>query len=139
MQTHSKQERVLRTALGANAVFSGFSGLALAAGHPYLAHWMGLSWPLALMGIGLGLILFAGHIIYLLHRPAIERGAAAWIVVGDLSWVAASAALLWMVPHWFNGAGRIAVVSVAVIVLLFAEWQAFGMWKLYRKEPAAPA
>ncbi len=139
MKHFPKQERFLRASLGANAVFSGISGLILAAGHPYLSAWMGFQWPLVLMAVGLMLILFAADIIYLLHQPVLKRWSAAGIIGGDLLWVAASGVLLLGYPHLFNATGQAAVLGVALLVLLFAELQAFGLWKVAKKESTASA
>lgn len=75
----------LASAVSVNAVFSTGSGLVLVAGAPMMSGWVGVDgWLLA--GIGGGLLVFAGMLIWLLAEPPRLTVGAWWVLSADLAW-----------------------------------------------------
>lgn len=128
-------DRTLRQGLLANAIFSSLCGLSMVLAAPTLAAWAGLPGPLPLWILGPGLLLFAADLLHQASRPQISRSRALTTTLADLGWVVGSAALLLGWPELLNGAGRIAVIVVAVVVADCALWQGLGL----RRLAASPA
>lgn len=117
--------RLLRVAMTENALFSGASGVALAAGSPWLSGWLGApTW--VLVAVGLGLVGWAAE----LRRTAGTVVGGRTAVAGDLGWVVGTAVLLLGWPDAMTNAGRIAAEVVAIAVAGFAAWQAVGLRRL---------
>jgi hypothetical protein len=77
-----------------DAVASGLLGMLLAVlGVAVLADLFG--YPAALLvPAGVGLVVFAGWLVYSATRPAVSRAGAGVIIVGNLLWVVASVVLV---------------------------------------------
>lgn len=122
---------LLQTALLADAVVSGATGLLLAFGADPLALWLGL--PAALLrGAGLSLLPFAALLVWLARRRSPAR-LLVWAVIAynalwtvDSLWLLASG---WVSPTLL---GYAFVVAQALAVALLAGWQYLGL----RREPA---
>lgn len=120
----------LQTALLADAMVSGATGLLLAFGADPLALWLGL--PAALLrGAGLSLLPFAALLVLLARRRSPAR-MPVWAVIAynalwsvDSLWLLASG---WVAP---TPLGYAFVVAQALAVALLAGWQYLGL----RREP----
>ncbi|MEZ4217189.1 MAG: hypothetical protein R3E88_11975 [Myxococcota bacterium] len=118
--------RTLRTALRANAAFSGGSGLALLAGDGFFAALLGAFQHVGeVQLVGAGLVAFAAVLVALARRAAIPAAAARAVVVADAVWVVGSAVALLAAPLPTLGAAAVALVALVVAGL--AVWQAAGL------------
>jgi hypothetical protein len=125
----SDRLRPLRAALGANAVFSSLTGLAmLVAGSP-LASWLGQVPGWLVNGVGAALLGFAVLVGLLIRRPRPAR--ALGIVALDFGWVLATVPLAF-VPSLLTEPGRLAVLAVAAVVTVLGVLQARGIRELVR-------
>jgi hypothetical protein len=117
---------LLRYALLGDAVASGATGLLLALGAGALTGLLGL--PEALMReAGLVLLPYAAVVAYLGTRATLSPRAVSAIIIMNGIWVAASLILLvggWVAP---TALGYAFVLAQALVVLLFAEAQYFGL------------
>jgi hypothetical protein len=117
---------LLRYALLGDAVASGATGLLLALGAGALTGLLGL--PEALMReAGLVLLPYAAVVAYLGTRATLSPRAVSAIIIMNGIWVAASLILLlgdWVAP---TALGYGFVLAQALVVLLFAEAQYFGL------------
>ncbi|HSM55499.1 MAG TPA: hypothetical protein VK879_05020 [Candidatus Sulfomarinibacteraceae bacterium] len=130
-QTAGGGFRLLQRALQANALFSGLSGLTLLAAASPVAQLMGLPGATFILRvIGLGLLLYAGFLLYAVRQAPVNAGPAWAAVVMDVLWVVGSAALLLggLIP--FSTEGRWIVAVVADVVAVFAIVQTIGIIKL---------
>ena len=127
---------LLRYALVGDAVASGATGLLLALGAGALAGLLGL--PEALMrSAGLILLPYAAVVAFLGTRATISRRAVWAVIAVNGVWVADSLILLasgWVSP---TALGYAFVLAQALVVLLFAEAQYFGLRRAARTWPAA--
>jgi hypothetical protein len=116
----------LRYALVGDAVASGATGLLLALGAGALAGLLGL--PEVLMrSAGLILLPYAAVVAFLGTRATISRRAVWAVIAVNGIWVADSLMLLasgWVSP---TALGYAFVLAQALVVLLFAEAQYFGL------------
>ena len=122
----------LRLALRSNAAFSLSSGLVLAAAAGPAAAFLGVSSPLAVAAVGVGLVVFAADLLRNAARPVVSLGAARLAIAGDLAWVAATALVLVVAPETFGAAGRWTAIAVADVVFAFALAQAWGVRRAAR-------
>ena len=133
----AQSDRMLRTTLKINGVFTAASGLALVIFAGPLARLMtpstavaGLSVDTILMLLGAGLIVFG------IAAAAIGRGAevsvplAQAIFWADVAWVVGTVVLLLAAGSWFSLAGLIAVIVVGLVVADFATFEYLGLRRL---------
>lgn len=133
-QTSDKQ-KLLRRALQGNALFSVISGALILAINRTLVEFLGLPSSASLTPLGIGLLVYAGWLLWNARREKI-RIVDAWIaVILDMVWVVGSYALLFAVK--FSGGGKWAVVLVAELVFLFAVMQWLGLRRVSRSRQAA--
>ena len=108
--------------------------LILAINRP-LVEFLGLPSNASLTPLGIGLLGYAGWLLWNAKREKI-RIVDAWIaVILDMVWVVGSYALLFAVK--FSGGGKWAVVLVAELVFLFAVMQWLGLRRVSRSRQAA--
>ncbi len=126
------QGNFLRRVLQANGIFSGLSGVAFILGARPLAAFLGLTAPLILMGIGLGLLLYAAALFREAARESIDRQFVVAAIIMDAAWVVGSIILL--LTGWvpFTLAGKWAIALVADLVAVFAGLQFYGLRRLNR-------
>ena len=117
---------LLRYALIGDAAASGATGLLLALGAGALTGLLGL--PEALMReAGLILLPYAAAVAYLGTRTTVSRRAVWAVIAMNGIWVAGSLLLLvsgWVAPTML---GYAFVLAQALVVLVFAEAQYFGL------------
>ena len=121
--------RLLAAALSSNAVFSAGCGLILLAGASALSGPFGIpAWLLA--GMGLGLVVFAGLVLWVLAHPSrlVVGGRAA--LAADVAWVAGGVVLLVGFPSLLTSTGNIALAAVTVLVAGLAAGQAHGLRRI---------
>ena len=131
----SDRQKLLRMALQGNALFSVVSGMIILAMNRTLVGFLGLPSNASLTALGIGLIAYAGWLLWNARREKIKI-ADAWIaVVLDMVWVLGSYVLLFAVR--FSTGGKWAVALVAEVVFLFGVMQWLGLRKIGRsKQPA---
>lgn len=125
-------DRTLRLVLRLDAASSAAAGILMVAGHAALAPWLGLS-PTLLLMAGVALLPYALLLWRLAARTQV-RSAWVWAVAGiNALWAVDSLALLglgWQEP---TVAGQVFVIGQALVVLAFADVQA---WLMYRGRAA---
>ena len=131
----SDKQKLLRMALQGNALFSVVSGMIILAMNRTLVGFLGLPSNASLTALGIGLIAYAGWLLWNARREKIKI-ADAWIaVVLDMVWVLGSFVLLFALR--FSTGGKWAVALVAEVVFLFGVMQWLGLRKIGRsRQPA---
>ena len=128
-----------RTFLGLNAVFSALSGAVLISLPGTLSQVMftgPADWaPLGLRLLGVGLVIFALDLAFMATNRFVSRGEVMLIVLADIGWLLASAAVVMFDRHLFTEAGVFIVAGVAAFVAVFATGQYFGARRIV--EPAS--
>jgi hypothetical protein len=137
MASSTPSDRLLRTALLANAAFSTACGLALGMAPAWVAAHIGFDHPWVLRAIGIGLLFFAGDLVYQGTRPRMSALRALGASVGDFGWVAGSVVLLAGWASLFSGVGQLAVVTVAAVVLGCGLAQLLGLSRLVAEPDAS--
>jgi hypothetical protein len=114
------EDTLLRTALGANAIFSGVSGIVLALGAAWIGDLTGIPVP-ALVVVGVGLVGYALLLRRFATRTVLRPDEARTAIAGDVAWVIGSVGLLLLGRSLFTTTGLvILVVVVALVVADFA-------------------
>lgn len=121
---------LLKYGLLGNAIFSCLTGIALIIAPSQIATYMGIPDPTLLMGIGIGLLPFAGHLIIALRRTPIRKGEVYYLSVMDGLWVLGSAAIILLDLVPFTTIGLVAFSLVALTVADFMLMQIIGVRKL---------
>ncbi len=116
----------LRRTLRANALFSLVTGLALVGLAGPLAGWLGVDRPQVLVGLGVVLLAFAGHLTWAARRRLV-RVEALYFVASDALWVLGTVVLLLGFPAALSGPGKLAAALCALVVGVFAWRQARGL------------
>jgi hypothetical protein len=117
-----RAERNLRETLTLNAATSLVAGVAGLAAAGWWSGRLGIDGPGWTRLVSAGLLVFAAAVLAVSRaRPDRLRAGAAVVSAADLSWVAATAALL--AAGAFNGTGVAVAVAMAVGVLAFATLQ----------------
>lgn len=119
---------LLRTALGANALFSATTGLAMAVFPDAIGSLIGLESAFLLTFVGLGLIAYSVYLLFL-ARGGMLTVLSLIATFGDLAWTTGTAVLFAFAPDVFSSAGWAIASVVAIIVFLFAVLQLAGIRK----------
>lgn len=115
-----KNVRKLKYALLANAMFSTISGLILIFFNDQLARIMAVKIPAILLFIGIGLLFFAGSIIWLAKHTAINQKRVKMIIIQDWLWVIGSLLILIFQIFGLSRVGYAMILGVAIVVGIFA-------------------
>ncbi|MEM8908135.1 MAG: hypothetical protein AAGD05_09845 [Bacteroidota bacterium] len=110
----------LKKVLMANAIFSASSGLLLIIARTSIAQLMGITQPLTLLGIGVGLLLFALSVFWESRRTTIQKKNVQWIIIQDWLWVIGSTGILLFQAFSLTGLAYALIFGVALIVASFA-------------------
>ena len=127
---NTMNDRLLRTALRGNGLFSAVSGAMMVVASRPLAEFIGLAWPSALLILGIILLLYALDLFWFTRRATISLTFAWVAIVLDVAWVMGSVALLLADPLGFTVAGKWFVGLMAEAVALFAVVQWLGVRRL---------
>ena len=130
MKYTTEKANMLRLALRGNGVFSILSGISFVALSGPISRAIGLEYPMIMVAIGLGLLIFAGALFFNAARSEISRLEAALAVAGDIAWVLGSGVIIAL--GILTTTGNWAVAIVADVVLLFAILQFIGLRRLSR-------
>ena len=117
---------IVRRALLANAAFSTLTGSLALLLHEPLARHLGLPPGPWIPGIGAGLLLFAGLLLWSVRRGPTRRDLLGF-VAGDWAWVLGSMALVLFAPDLLSADGRVLVSLLAVPVAVLGSLQALGL------------
>jgi hypothetical protein len=129
------RQRWLRYALIGNASFSTITGVFIVIAPDWTAHLLGLSGTANLIGLGIGLLIFAAALLINARRPELRLAEAWAVVLMDLTWVAGSYVILLVAP--FTVEGKWVIAMVADLVLVFAVLQWMGIRRIQSHERAA--
>jgi hypothetical protein len=117
---------LLRYALTVDAIASGASAVLLLAGAGYLTELLGL--PVELMRVaGIILVPFVALVGYLATRAEPSPGAVWAVILINIAWVVGSAYVLFGGVVSPTGLGFAFVAVQAIAVLIFADFQFFGL------------
>ena len=125
---------LLRYALIGNASFSTITGLFIIVAHDWIAHLLGVGGSAGMIGLGIGLLVFAATLLINARRPELKLTDAWAAVLMDLGWVAGSYTLVLVAP--FTAEGRWVIAAVADLVLVFAVLQWVGIHRVQSLERA---
>jgi hypothetical protein len=131
MNTQRNEADLLRTALLANCVFSGLSGMILLFGFNRLSGFFGLHMPTILLAAGSLLLVYAAALFLNARRVTVCETEASLAVVLNVAWVLGSVGLLF--AGSLSTAGNWTVTIAANIVLLFAVLQFYALRRLRRE------
>ncbi|MDI9245362.1 SRPBCC family protein [Marinobacter sp. CHS3-4] len=123
---------VLRTALGANAFFSGISGIALLAYPSTFAQLLGGIGSGWLVALGGGLVIFALDLLHQVSRTKMMGWRALMASIADFIWVIASVVILIAFRDVLPATGATIIGAVACAVTLFGVTQLLGLHLLYK-------
>ena len=123
-RTLEQRYTLLRTALRANAAFSGVSGLTLIVAAGWLIDLLGVTPAGALVFVGANLLVLCGALLWVAARRPMPRGLAWTAVVLDALWVVGSLVLLLTDLLPLTTSGRWIIALLALIVAGFggAQW-----------------
>jgi len=126
----SDRQNLLRRALRGNALFSILSGVVILVTNRTLAEFLGLPGDADLTAVGIGLLAYAGWLLWNARQKTI-RVVEAWIaVILDILWVIGSYALVFAAT--LSSGGKWIVGMVAEMVLLFGVVQWLGLRRIGR-------
>jgi hypothetical protein len=130
----SDTQKLLRAALRGNALFSIMSSGVIFGMNRTFVQFLGLPGDTDLTSLAIGLLVFAGWLLWNARRQKI-RLVDAWIGVAlDMVWVVGSYVLLFAVE--FTTGGKWAVGLVAELVFLFGVLQWLGLRRIRRSRHA---
>ena len=124
------QEKNLRNALKANAVFSLTSGLILILFSKNIAQLMTVSNTQVFPLIGGGLLLFVVSLVLNAYKKNISAFQVKAIIIQDWLWVVASLVLLIFNPFQISMIGNGMIAGVALVVATLAILQNSALNKL---------
>lgn len=117
---------LLASAISHNALFSALSGIVLLAAAPVLSSPIGVAaWILATVGVGL--VGFAGVLVWLLAAPPRLAIGAPFVLAADVAWVLGAVVLLAGFPRLLAPAGQVGLGAVSMVVAAIAVGQAVGL------------
>ncbi|ASC73227.1 hypothetical protein XM38_041890 [Halomicronema hongdechloris C2206] len=119
--------RPLRTALLSNAIFSLSCAGVMIAAPVWVGHLLGIQIPLALQIVGLGLVVFAADLIHQATRPNLVTWRALYASIADFVWVIGTIVGVAGFSEVLSGSGRLTIVAVGAVVLIFGLWQLWGI------------
>ena len=132
-------DSLIRNVLKGNAIFSTASGLLFTLASASVAEFIGIA-DTSIFGllegttfiliIGIGLLLFAGSLVYTATREQVHRPSAWQAILGDFAWVILSYIILVTGAIPFSTTGSWAVLIVADIVLVFGILQWVGLRRM---------
>jgi ribosome-associated toxin RatA of RatAB toxin-antitoxin module len=120
---------LLAETISVNALFSGGCGLLLLAAATALTVPLGLpAWWLA--GVGVGLLAFAGLLLWILAEPRRLAAGGRAALAADLAWVVGAVVVLVGFPSVLTPTGRTALTMLTGVVALLTSSQAMGLSRI---------
>jgi hypothetical protein len=129
------RQGLLRYSLVGNATFSTTTGLFIIVAHEWIAHLLGLPGGGGLLGLGIGLLVFAATLLINARRPELRLAEAWAVVLMDLAWVAGSYVSLLVASFTVEGKWVIAIVADLVLVFALLQWM--GIHRIQSHQRAA--
>lgn len=126
----SEREVLLRRALTANGYFSMATGTIAALAAAPLSRLMEIH-PGALIGVGVGVVVFGGLTAWTARQRVIDLRGARMVVWADVAWVVGAVALI-AVPGSMAPAGKLILGAVSLFVAVFALVQQTGVLRIER-------
>lgn len=118
---------LLQKSVLANAAFSAVSAVVFLIFPEWIAQQIGLSNPVEVISVGIGLLGFALYLGFLLKTDRLSPRFILPVIVGDVLWVVASVVLGFKFLSGFSVYGSWLVFGVAFVVLCFADLQGLGL------------
>lgn len=129
------QWNLLTTTLGANALFSGLSGVLLTIGAVPMADWLGIPIWIS-VAVGVGLMAFSAQVAMTARDP--QPAAVRMVIISDVAWVVSAVVLIALFPGSMSDQGLVALGLVTGAVAVFAILQTIGLRLVTRGlEPSA--
>ena len=116
---------ILRNVMRANALFSALSGAMLLFGGAIWDEAMGLE-PWFMAAVGSALLAYGVLLVWLGSRPD-AVGGIRFATIMDLAWVLGAGVVLAGFPTAMTTTGRIALLTVSLVVAGFASSQMVGL------------
>jgi hypothetical protein len=129
----SNPSTLLRNVLRADAVVCAIGGVDLVAFSSPIASLLGMSEATPLPVIGVVLAVYGVYLWIASRRDPLSLNEAWAFAMGDLVWVAASAALIAFGPLSANGNWIVGIV--ALVTLAVAELKLLGIRRIRRAQP----
>jgi hypothetical protein len=122
--------KLLRNALRANAVFSGISGVLAMLDANLLVDFMGTGTSFIYIALGVNLVIYALLLFYYAAQSTVDMRFAWFAVIADALWVAGSAIILMTNMLDISVGGKWLVLILADVVLMFAIAQYIGIRRM---------
>ncbi len=122
----------LQKALSLNLIFSGITGILAIVFHHTIASIFAIEQSHAFWIIGIALLYFAATILLEIKKQ--RKIAVLWIIIQDITWVAASAIILLYNPFSISIAGNYTIATIAFIVLFMAINQYRALAQVFPKQ-----
>jgi hypothetical protein len=106
-----------------NALSTAACAVGMLATRGTLHSLFGLSTPTLLDGLAVGLLAYAGALVFAAQRPPVGRRTLIAFTIADAAWVAASAVVLWLFWAELAPLARLLVIAAAIAVEGFATLQ----------------
>lgn len=129
INTQAATAKPLVNALKANGVFSLVSGAILVTFNLTFSQWFAQLNPLIIIGLGIGLMLFALRLLYLAGPSKLFLAETKLIIASDIGWVIGSLLLLTYFFNHVSSVGSVVAVMVSIVVAGFAFAQIKGLAK----------
>jgi len=126
----NQNEKKLRQAIAANALFSIISASLLLILTETIADFMQVVYTDVLLVVGVGLILFVLFLIYNWRSKPLKISYIWAIIIQDWLWVIASIVLLITRPFGLSWQGHLLIAEVAVVVAALAIVQQIALQAL---------
>ena len=120
----------LKNVLRADAIISAISAVFLMIDAGLVAEFLGIGNNFLFIGIGAGLLAYAGTMFYFSRNNEIPRSYAWFTIAGDAIWVLASLALVFMPDTGVTEAGKWALFISSDFVLVVIALKYMGLRRM---------
>ena len=130
ISTTQDKAQLLRSALLGNSIFCFLSGLDFALFSRPVAKFLGLSSPIPIQVLGVGLVAYALVVYAQSRKQSLSLPFARFAIIANVLWVIGSAELIFTNLIPFTTPGKWAIAIIADIVLVFAITQFVGLRRI---------
>lgn len=123
-------EQRLRNILYGNTSFSLISSLACIFMAKSIANTMGIQSSQEILFIGIGVLLFAGYVLFVAKQNPLKKGLVKSVIAMDFFWVLGSLLIIALNPFALSNAGILIITIVALFVLIFGTLQTITLKKI---------